>query len=510
MERTRQHGEGRRRTALDGTADDAVGRASLTDGLGSRGAAPELGPRSHQLVDDAVAHAHGLEAFDPRPPVQLSSAVGQRGDAHERHADEVAAAVVAGGSAEALLDRYAASAPAVQRTEEGEGAAGDEGPPPPVQLDPSLEALLDEIAPIPDTPTPETMTGTNSADNSNGRLTNRTQAWVRNGQSFSNASRRAAREPGGEGQVPQGSPRTPGSEGFTPRWALVLLAHDYPRRGSDLGDVEALTNLTCPFQTALTGEFAVRRNIENPTGAQITEEFRRAIVDMIPHLVQGQSAELMVNFQGHGQGGAIDGVDWVAVTTQEMHQIAAFARNHNIHVTFVLDTCTAGDAVAQSQLERGQDLGRRRDQLSAEGQRRLTLAGELWRYVRSLNETIVEAYARRGWTGNERGRAQIAETFRRFVSFAQQLEGSLAHTQGVDVGGHRDAVQRARENAEHALGETIDRDAIMELRRATVPAVSGLSNLITQLLEQVQAELGQSRSSRGNANTQNRNSAPPP
>jgi hypothetical protein len=51
--------------------------------------------------------------------VQLAGGVGRAGDAYERHADEVAEAVVAGRSAERLLDRFAgagsAGSPAVQK-----------------------------------------------------------------------------------------------------------------------------------------------------------------------------------------------------------------------------------------------------------------------------------------------------------------------------------------------------------------------------------------------------------
>src|SRR5690606_1204317 len=66
-----------------------------------------------------------------RAGVQLSGDVGQEGDAYERHADEVADAVVRGESAEVLLDRYAATGGgragvqrAVQFDRGGQQAAG--------------------------------------------------------------------------------------------------------------------------------------------------------------------------------------------------------------------------------------------------------------------------------------------------------------------------------------------------------------------------------------------------
>lgn len=60
------------------------------------GAAPDLHTAAHEA-------AHIVQQ---RGGVSLSGGVGQAGDAHERHADQVADAVVAGRSAEGMLDRY--------------------------------------------------------------------------------------------------------------------------------------------------------------------------------------------------------------------------------------------------------------------------------------------------------------------------------------------------------------------------------------------------------------------
>jgi hypothetical protein len=72
--------------------------------------APDLHTAAHEA-------AHVVQQ---RGGVQLNAAVGQAGDDHERHADQVADAVVQGRSAEPLFDRYAAPGPdpaadAVQR-----------------------------------------------------------------------------------------------------------------------------------------------------------------------------------------------------------------------------------------------------------------------------------------------------------------------------------------------------------------------------------------------------------
>jgi len=62
--------------------------------------------RSPDLFTAAHEAAHVVQQ---RAGVSLASGVGARGDAYERHADEVASAVVGGRSAEGLLDRFAGS-----------------------------------------------------------------------------------------------------------------------------------------------------------------------------------------------------------------------------------------------------------------------------------------------------------------------------------------------------------------------------------------------------------------
>ena len=57
-----------------------------------------------------VAH-EAAHVIQQRGSVQLAGGVGQAGDAHERHADAVAELVVAGQSAESLLDTYGGGAP---------------------------------------------------------------------------------------------------------------------------------------------------------------------------------------------------------------------------------------------------------------------------------------------------------------------------------------------------------------------------------------------------------------
>jgi hypothetical protein len=88
------------------------------------GGAPDLATAAHEA-------AHVIQQ---RAGVHLSGNVGQEGDAYERHADAVAAKVVSGQSAEALLDRFAPRAA---------GASHSVGP-----AD-SVQRVRENIAPLP-------------------------------------------------------------------------------------------------------------------------------------------------------------------------------------------------------------------------------------------------------------------------------------------------------------------------------------------------------------------------
>lgn len=92
-------------------------RAYATGNSVAFGGAPDLHTAAHEA-------AHVVQQ---RAGVQLKGGVGQAGDRYEQHADAVAARVVAGESAEALLDQEAgtgSAGPAVQRKEETSTGGG--------------------------------------------------------------------------------------------------------------------------------------------------------------------------------------------------------------------------------------------------------------------------------------------------------------------------------------------------------------------------------------------------
>jgi hypothetical protein len=95
---------------------------------------------------DLFTEAHeAAHVVQQRGGVQLKGGVGEAGDPHERHADEVAALVVQGKSAEGLLDRVAGPATArsadVQRQVQRQPVPGQGGA---VQVGTDLQQALDD------------------------------------------------------------------------------------------------------------------------------------------------------------------------------------------------------------------------------------------------------------------------------------------------------------------------------------------------------------------------------
>ena len=120
-------------------AEDIGARAYATGEDVAFAAAPELHTAAHE-----AAHVVQQQAG-----VQLEGGVGAEGDEHERHADAVADAVVAGRSAEPLLSTVSTgnARSRVQRKEADsasnreEGSVGTSGAPPRLELDPRRLSL---------------------------------------------------------------------------------------------------------------------------------------------------------------------------------------------------------------------------------------------------------------------------------------------------------------------------------------------------------------------------------
>lgn len=103
--------------------------AAAADGLGATAYATGNSVAFRSDPDLHTAAHEAAHTVQQRGGVQLAGGVGQSGDVYERHADAVADAVVAGQSAEGLLDPFAGGgSPSVQQAvQKKDGAPGDSG-----------------------------------------------------------------------------------------------------------------------------------------------------------------------------------------------------------------------------------------------------------------------------------------------------------------------------------------------------------------------------------------------
>lgn len=144
----------------------AFGRHDLSDvkahlGGHAQEASAALGAEAYATGSDIAfagtptLHTAAHEAahiIQQRAGVSLKDGIGESGDRYERHADEVADAVVRGQSAEPILDRMAGSGgaggPAIQRDggEAGPVAKGDKGGRRPKNMAPLPDDIDDQLA----------------------------------------------------------------------------------------------------------------------------------------------------------------------------------------------------------------------------------------------------------------------------------------------------------------------------------------------------------------------------
>ncbi|MCC6623784.1 MAG: DUF4157 domain-containing protein [Deltaproteobacteria bacterium] len=141
------------RHTIDDVQAHVGGRAgAAADRLGANGYATGSAVAFAREPDLRLAAHEAAHVIQQRAGVNLSGGVGEVGDRYERHADEVADAVVRGQSAEAILDRMAGSgssgataASAVQLDGPGDRRAGAAGRESPERRRSSVEQLIEQL-----------------------------------------------------------------------------------------------------------------------------------------------------------------------------------------------------------------------------------------------------------------------------------------------------------------------------------------------------------------------------
>ena len=147
---------------------------------------------------------------------------------------------------------------------------------------------------------------------------------------------------------PMQSPNLGQTSDFRVRHGVGFLCWDYEAEGEDLPDIEDLKKPTGAYKLAFRGLDKVR-HYENPTSRDIVVGIQKAVLEASKALKGRGQAELVVSFQGHGEGGGIRGVDDVMIKSNRLLALAKKAANVRVSVTYMLDACHSGNAVPRFQ-----------------------------------------------------------------------------------------------------------------------------------------------------------------
>lgn len=107
-------------------------------------------------------------------------------------------------------------------------------------------------------------------------------------------------------------------------------------------DILRLTRKGSPFLKSQAAESNRVLNVKNPTAEVMRTQISEAIFDLHGTLEAGEIGELVVYFSGHGSSGNMSGINWKVVTRRQMLKLANLARDFNIHMVYILDTCRGG------------------------------------------------------------------------------------------------------------------------------------------------------------------------
>lgn len=196
----------------------------------------------------------------------------------------------------------------------------------------------------------EVITGSASSQYSYGDVTDETAA---EGQTIVEGTRENAQtddnDDAGQGYTdgsnPMQSPNMPGN--FAKRYGIGFLCFNY-NTWNDLTEVQGYQSPTSTYQAAFRGMDKTKQ-FNDPTSAQIVKGIQDWTKKLADDLDGCGAGELVVSFQGHGQGGNIYGVDERAISPSNMMQLARAAEARNVSITYILDACETGGAVTQFQ-----------------------------------------------------------------------------------------------------------------------------------------------------------------
>ncbi|RMG53929.1 MAG: hypothetical protein D6722_29745 [Bacteroidetes bacterium] len=362
-----------------------------------------------------------------------------------------------------------------------------------IGLDPETEAMLAALT-GPDLTPPafEVIAATTQAQNSAGELTDRiAQLWRRQRIQVDAAARMVA-----EGDPRRGAPHATQSnsaldpEALQPQWVVYIGAWNYRGRSSDLEDVRQHLRRGSPIQQALRGSYDRVINVVNPTADQMGTQIFDAILALHAASSEGQVAELTVYFEGHGGADGIAGVDWSDLTFEDMRTYARLARDFDIHMTYILDTCNIGSMVNFAQAEETSDLAA---QLEGQGaaadpalQQHLESIRTLGQQTFLIGRAINLIYSWRGSLGDSRQHDRIRSCYQIITEALQQLRTHLQSDEVYLSGEAIDHIETLIEPLQAVIDGLGDRPRnrgeMNRLRRRIAPLVDFLNDSVNQSL----------------------------
>jgi len=216
-------------------------------------------------------------------------------------------------------------------------------------LDAELDAILAKIPSPPQVPAFEAITSTTAGEYSVTEWEEAMQRnWRRDRLTFTQTARRVAGTEEANRPVSTEGPRVTPPVPYAKRWTLNLIANNY-HRGKRLQHVNNFLKKGSPFEQAQAAESDRVINVQDPTGEMMRSNIIDAIFGLFAALPEGQIGELVVYFSGHGINGVINGVDWGFLSPGDLESLANFARDWNVHIVYILDSCRAGGFVILSQ-----------------------------------------------------------------------------------------------------------------------------------------------------------------
>jgi hypothetical protein len=256
-------------------------------------------------------------------------------------------------------------------------------------LDAELEALLDQIRGQ-EPPPFEAITSTTAGEYSRGELEHEIgRLWRRQRMSFTAAARRVATQGsrGGRGPRAAESQQIDPESPYALRWSVNLFAYDYQKWG-DLPEIRELFRRGAPFRRSLEADFSRVIPVMNPTGDDMRSAIYDAIFEISAATPEGQLAELVVTFSGHGGNGVIFGVDEQPLRPSDLREIGHFAQDWGVHLIYVLDTCRAGFLVSFAQASALTDIEEQLDDSPAGQAVRARLETDLLRRIGTFSSAI--------------------------------------------------------------------------------------------------------------------------